>query len=200
MVHVLQNFLKVVQGAMELDPSNFEHTSDEEMKVLLGMMEQEQVELPPGLQYRLIMRHIQKLIAERKFLELLHSLDPFSTQPFSVSQPSIAGLGAGQGEQKLQVFKRIIFQELLAKFIVEGAAGKDKVYELCMACLAKFKDVDDLFLENGPAVVLHAARSVWTGLVALTSASVSADALDTSDKSVLFCDPPSQGKPSKSLW
>ena len=104
---LLHNFLQVVNAAADLGPANFGHTDDLTVAKHIALMQQENAVLPPCLKYRLAMRRAGKLVAEKRWDELLSVCKPFMEEEFVAGSPTIAMVGGADCiERKLTAFKR----------------------------------------------------------------------------------------------
>eukprot|EP00971_Amphidinium_carterae_P157171 3115561-Amphidinium_carterae.2 len=72
-------------------------------------------------------------------------------------------------EEKLDTFKRTVFDELLGKLLLKGAEAHQVVHDLCLKCLSITESVDVALLELAAVKVLSEAEAVCKCLVALAS-------------------------------
>eukprot|EP00971_Amphidinium_carterae_P136955 2714015-Amphidinium_carterae.2 len=177
---LLQNFYNLIVALQKLDPENFDQVTDTEAQTIIQELLKEKGEkrLPAGLQYRLVMRRAHVLLSERRIEELVHVLNPFIQVEFDPSNPCIAGMSEESSEKKVSTFRRIVFSDLLGKYILEGEKEASKVCHLCSLGLNMFGDIDELYLDNFAASTLSSTRSIWRAVRALLVPSVDIDVLD----------------------
>ena len=72
-----------------------------------------------------------------------------------------------QLEQKLALFQRIIFHDILIPLLYEGDMASKTVVGLSRACLSAFKDVDLLYEDGSVAAAHDECCSIWACLCAV---------------------------------
>ena len=94
---------------------------------------------------------MQKLLAERRYTELLEVIAPWDDQGWSIFKPTLGGLYT-TAAKRMPVFKKCLFDKVLGVLIVKGEEQSNTVKELCESSLSKACAVDTVLLDNVGAV------------------------------------------------
>eukprot|EP00971_Amphidinium_carterae_P351200 6491970-Amphidinium_carterae.1 len=164
---LLHNFVRLVEACQQLNPEKFPQTTDGELKRVLDVLEDNDVAIPPSVRHSLILRRTTRLMAEKKYAELVDCVNPFKVEAFSTKEPSIAGLEAADGDRRIGTFKRIVFNEVLSKMLRKGAEEEEAVKAFCMICIKAFEKTDLLEADAATAACHTSAMHIWRGLKAL---------------------------------
>eukprot|EP00971_Amphidinium_carterae_P291985 5796253-Amphidinium_carterae.5 len=137
----LMQFHRQVLAATQLCPSSFIGCPTEEVMRICDLLVADDFPLPEGLQFRILMRRVGRLVSEACYYELLKVLNPRVTCAFDHLYPKLAGLH-DEPRQKLALYKKVVFSELICKVIMKGQDGAASCLSMCQQCLKQSEEVD----------------------------------------------------------
>eukprot|EP00971_Amphidinium_carterae_P347054 6488871-Amphidinium_carterae.2 len=164
---VLRTFQRLVKACLAVSPENFKQLKDSEIKENLDIIEDNGEPLLPAVQHSLILRHINKLLAERRYVELMEVLNPWKTEVFNTKKPCLAGLPPDDGERRIGTFKKTMFTDIFSKLVKAGDTEATTVRDLCVLCIKEFGSTDLLDADTVTASCHTSSMHIWRGLRAL---------------------------------
>eukprot|EP00971_Amphidinium_carterae_P165204 3274929-Amphidinium_carterae.3 len=167
----LMQFYRQVQAASQLSPGCFNGCPTEEVHKICDLLLADDVPLPEELQFRILMRRVNRLVSESAYPELLHVLNPWLTCGFEHVHPRLAGLHDDLS-RKLVLYKKFIFNELICKFIMKGPDGAPICLSVSKQCLRQSEEVDYAFLDAASSIALDEIVCCWKALTALLATSL----------------------------
>eukprot|EP00971_Amphidinium_carterae_P013868 273220-Amphidinium_carterae.2 len=163
---VVGNYFKVVQVAQQLSPNNIQSTSDEDLRKIIAVLDEEKINWPLSTRYALTMRRASTLLVEKKIVELIDVINPWAGQEvWDANKPLLAALGDPQ--KALGTWKKMLFEDLLSDLISRGEEASEQVQALSNLCLQRLQLVDMLELDHNSAALLDDAMTVFRALLAL---------------------------------
>eukprot|EP00971_Amphidinium_carterae_P337333 6474085-Amphidinium_carterae.1 len=169
----LQNYYKLVQKAVSLQPERLSSLSASEKKIALEAMISESVEFPTKLKVCLVESRIDDLKEAKAYKELLHCISPFKdADAFNPFNPNLA---AAEPDVKKRVFKfnKIVFKDLYTDLLSAAEEKCAQILQLTEQCLHEFGAIQLEEVEDTAAsVLLDESLCVWRALKALLTTSL----------------------------
>ena len=170
--HLLNNFAKAVVAAEAVAPKVFWALPESELKSVLGLLVAEGMEFPASLKYNLVARRAQQLVTEKQFSKLLSVCSPWELKEWCPYSPCLGGLGTNEVGRKMSLWRKLVFNDLLAPLVLEGEAQRAQVVAICNECLDMTRSMDMVECENMVAQLYDEASCAWRALVALSTDSL----------------------------
>ena len=164
----LKGFHQLCQSAMLLAPKTLFSTPEDELQKCLTALAHEEITLPPETKLNLFSRTMNKLIAERKFTELLEIAVPWEEQPWCSFSPVLGAVSNVPG-RRMRLFKKLLFEKVLGVLIMKGEEQSKQVHDICMRVLKQIECVDTVLLDNVGAVTLDETSCICHGVVGVVS-------------------------------
>eukprot|EP00971_Amphidinium_carterae_P174031 3449492-Amphidinium_carterae.2 len=123
----LNAYVSQVEMAEKLVGDKMHQQSLSSLHDILDMLVSDGVAIPARVKMEVVKRLLQQLLSEKKWKEMLPILNPFLTEPgvFDHRAPTVQAL-ATTSPEKVKLFQKYIFMDLLAPLIVEGERCKDQ--------------------------------------------------------------------------
>eukprot|EP00971_Amphidinium_carterae_P351461 6492126-Amphidinium_carterae.2 len=165
---LLNNYLKICTACKGLGPKMFAGCAQADLHSILEKLEAEGISLPLTLQHRVLNRRITNLTKERQYEEIVKVVNPWrAPSPFSWKEPKVADLMNETTVEKHQLFKQVLFTDVLAVMIGKGEEQSHMVVGLCKQCLQICNGVDVFSLELADSKIFAECETVWKAFVGL---------------------------------
>eukprot|EP00971_Amphidinium_carterae_P094936 1878449-Amphidinium_carterae.1 len=169
---LLHQYHRQVLSAATVAPKSFPTCPQQDVMAVCDMLVAEQIPLPDHLKYNILMRHVARLLAERKYSSLIVTLNPWSAaEEFNHHAPTLAGLAA-EPTKKFSIYKKIMAVELLAKLVIKGEEEKDSCMMICRECMQEADKVDLVTVDTSTAYALDELTCMWKALYAISSCTL----------------------------
>eukprot|EP00971_Amphidinium_carterae_P167125 3311589-Amphidinium_carterae.4 len=169
---LLHQYHRQVLAAATVAPKSFPTTPHQEVLAVCDMLVAEQIPHPDHLRYNILMRHVGRLLAEKKYDILLATLNPWSAaEDFNHHAPTLAGLAA-EPSKKFSIYKKIMAIELLSKLVLRGEEEKDSCMKICQDCLQEAEKVDLVTVDTSTAYALDELCCMWKALYAICTCTL----------------------------
>ena len=174
---LLKNYEKLVERAKVLAPSVLMATPSEDLLSALEMMQKENVILPEGTRYALVLREAQRRVEAGDHKGFLNTISFWGQGTFSLTEPVLAALES-HSSKKIGTWQTMFFQDLLLPFVYGGVEQSDKVLSLCTLALDVTSSVDLVMVDGPTASALDESNAICNFFKSLLtpSAIVTAEA------------------------
>eukprot|EP00971_Amphidinium_carterae_P120895 2394970-Amphidinium_carterae.3 len=174
----LQNYYKLVQKAVSLQPERLPSLAAAEKRSALEAMIAESVEFPTKLKVCLVESWIDDLKEKKAYTELLRCLSPFKDA--HGFDPFLPTLAAAEPDVKKRVvkFSKIVFKDIYTELLSAAEEKSSQILTLTELCLQEFGAIQlEEVEESAASVLLDESLCVWRALRALLTTSLDASVL-----------------------
>eukprot|EP00971_Amphidinium_carterae_P289931 5756959-Amphidinium_carterae.5 len=163
----LNGYLSQVEEAEKLAGEKFNMQPLSKIYEVLDMFHTDGVPIPAKVKLELTKKVLQQLVAE-KYADMLETLNPFLPEiaTFDYKAPKVQAL-AETSQEKVKLFQKYMFTDLLSPLIVEGERCKDEVQGLCATAMDLFSDVDLSDLDQTTAIAYDESTSIFKAFLAI---------------------------------
>ena len=168
---MLNQFLKIVQQAKLVSPGHFPSCSTEDLHKICASLGSEKIAFPPKFMLNILMRHVNTLVSEHRFQELVPINSPWHSGAFRWQLPILGAL-AGDEAKKMGIYRKVLFEGVLCKQILRGEEAGGVLQTLCGQLLDIGNEVDRIMLDAAAAATLSESEAAWHCLTALLSDDV----------------------------
>ena len=158
-------YLNLLRVATSLQKHKIMACSREELAGALNAMARNNVEFPLEVKQALVARRVNELQLAERYDETVQVLEPWEAGTFDVHKPMLGHIGEMTADDRVALFERIIFKEMLVPLLLRGMAGKDSVMSLAQSALARFSSVDIVKLSVDDARSLNDACDIWKAIL-----------------------------------
>ena len=164
-------YLNLLRVASSLQKHKIMAANRDELAGALNAMERNDVEFPLEVKQSLVARRVCDLQSAERYDDVVRILEPWEVGVFNVHAPMLGHISEMTAEDRVALFERITFKEMLVPLLLRGMAGKDTAMRLARSALARFAMVDIVRLGVDEARSLNDACDIWKALISYGDAS-----------------------------
>ena len=162
-----KNYLRLVLAGKVLIEGDLVTMDFKELETQMLILQDEIPGWPINIQSQLLERRCNTQMAEARFQELFHTMNPFAVEAkFDWRAPRLCDLDASS-TKKMVTFMDVIMEKLLVQWISKGEEGAGHIADMACVALETYKEVDLVNLDFHSARELTDQVHIWRCCTAL---------------------------------